>query len=187
MPKSILHAMRQPVTPMAASMQIPDLVDIEVRETVDALGVKCVDCSYAIHTASTTHFSYNFYILGRRSGSPQSLFALLNQKFLKRIPWKLHVYNMSNLSSALSHHTDEMAMRPGSGRSPSSYSGPLEQPQSHIFLYLDGNTPLDAGPKIVTQDSMKTGVVLEVLHAGSWENAAQMLFTYLILCTESSR
>jgi hypothetical protein len=46
---------------------------------------------------------------------------------------------------------------------------------------------LDAGPKIATQDSTKTGSVLEVLHAGGWENAAQMLFTYFILCTETPR
>ncbi|KAH0287140.1 hypothetical protein KCU62_g6245, partial [Aureobasidium sp. EXF-3399] len=45
---------------------------------------------------------------------------------------------------------------------------------------------LDDGPRIVTQDSTKTGVVLEVLHAGGWDNAAQMLFTYLVLCVESS-
>jgi hypothetical protein len=186
-PKSIMHAMRQPVTPMATLMQIPDLFDIEVRETVDGLGIKCVDYISALHAASKTHFSYNFYILGQGSVSPQSLFALLNKKFLKRIPWKLHVYNMPDLSTALSHHSDEMARRPGSGKFPVSYTGLPEQPQSHIFLYVDENTPLDAGPKIVTQDSMKTGVVLEVLHAGSWENAAQMLFTYLILCTESSR
>jgi hypothetical protein len=187
-PKSIMHAMRHPVTPMAAStMQIPGLVDIEVRETIDGVGVECVDYSFALHAAATTHFSYNLYIIDQRSESPQALFALLNQKFLKRIPWKLHFYNMPDLSAALSHHNDEMAMRSLSGRLPVSYTGLPEQPQSHIFLYLDGNTPLDAGPKIVTQDSTRKGVVLDVSHAGSWENAAQMLFTYLILCTESPR
>jgi hypothetical protein len=186
-PKSILHAIRHPVTPIAASIQIPGLFDIEIRETVDGVGVKCVDCSSAIHAASEKHFSYNFYIIGRKTELPQALFALLNQKHLKRIPWKLHFYNMPDLSAALSHYTDEMVRRPDSGRSPVSYTGLPDQPQSHVFLYLDENTPLDAGPKIVTQNSMKTGVVLEVLHAGSWENAAQMLFTYLILCTESSR
>jgi hypothetical protein len=186
-PKSVMHAMRQPVTPTAASMQIPDMVDIDVRETVDGLGVECFDCSDAVHATSNNHFSYNFYIIGQRSESPQAFFALLNQKFLERIPWKLHFYNMPDLSAALAHHKAEMVMRSGSGRCPNSYVGLPQQPQSDIFLYLDEQTPLDAGPKIVTQDSTKTGVVLDVSHAGSWDNAAQMLFTYLILCDETLR
>jgi hypothetical protein len=187
MPKSILHWMRQPTPSSENSMHVPDLVDIEVREYIDGLRTRCVDCSHTAHVSSTTHFSYNLYIIGydRRKEPPQALFALLNQKILKRIPWKLHIYKVWDLSMAISHHTAEMARRPFSGRLPVGYAGFPEQPQSHIFLYIDERTPLDAGPKVVTQDATSTGMVLDVLHAGSWQNAAQMLFTYLILCDET--
>ena len=46
---------------------------------------------------------------------------------------------------------------------------------------------LSDGPNIVTLYSTKTGAVLEVLYAGGWENAAQMLFTHLTLCAETPR
>lgn len=186
-PKSIMHSMRRPTPPVHASMPSLDLTGIEVHEAVDSSGTKCVDCSDSKHTASKAHFSYNFYVVDQRSEPPQSYFALLNHKLLKRVPWKLHVYNVPDLPSALAHHQEEMACRPLSSRCPTSYTGPREQPQSHIFLYLDCNVALDDGPKIVTQDSTKTGLMLEVLHAGGWENAAQMLFTYLILCAETPR
>jgi hypothetical protein len=184
-PKSILHAMRPPVPPETTTMQIPNLADLKLHESVDSLGVKCVDCCHTIHAASASYFSYSFYVVGQRCGPPQAPFALLNRKYLKQIPWKLHIYKMPNLPSALAHYEAEMATRPLSGRYPTSYTGLSEQPQSSIFLYLDENTPLHAGPKIVTQGSTKTGVVLDISHAGSWENAAQMLFTYLILCAET--
>jgi hypothetical protein len=187
MPKSIMHSMRLPATTMASSRPIPDQIDIQVCETVDSLGVKCVDCSHTVYAASNTHFSCSLYVIGQRTEPSQTLFALLDQNLLKRIPWKFHVYQMPSLASALVHHKDEMATRPLSDRSPISYTRLPEQPQSHIFLYLDEHTPLHAGPKFVTQDLTKTGPELEVLHSGSWDNAAQMLSTYLILCDESSR
>lgn len=187
MPKSIMHSLRQPVSPVQKSSQSLGLAEIEVREGFDSLGVKCVDCSRVKHAASNVFFSYSFYVIGQGSEPPQTFFALLNHKLLNHIPWMLHIYNMPDLTAALTHHKNEMASRPLSGRYPTSYIGRHEQPQSHIFLCLDGNTALDDGPKIVTQDSMKTGLVLAVLHAGGWENAAQMLFTYLILCTETPR
>lgn len=187
MPKSIMHSLRRPASPVQISMQDLDLTGVEVREDIDSFGVKHIDCSHVSHAASNTFVSYSLYVIGQRSEPLQSLFALLNSKLLQRVPWKLHIYTMPDLPSALAHHNDEMAGRPPFNRSPTSYAGPREQPQSHIFLYLDGNTALDDGPKIVTQDSTKTGLVLEVLHAGGWENAAQMLFTYLILCAETPR
>jgi hypothetical protein len=187
MPKSIIHFMRQSASPDHASMPNLDLVDIEAHEAVDSVRMKCVDCSHVEYATLDNHFSYSLFIIGQRSEPPQLFFALLNRKLLQHVPWKLHIYYVSSLLSALSHHQDGMAGRPLSGRCPTTYAGPPEQPQSHIFLFLDGYTALDAGPKIATQDSTKTGSVLEVLHAGGWENAAQMLFTYFILCTETPR
>lgn len=187
MPKSIMHSLRPPASPTPTDMQIPELADIETQTAVDYLGFSCIDSSHVQHVASDTHLSYSLYVIGQRPEPPQSFFALLNHKLLRRIPWKLHTYNVKDLSSALAHHESEMASRPLSGRCPITYTGPREQPQSYMFLYLDEHTALDEGPKIVTQDSTKTGLVLEVLHAGGWENAAQMLFTYIILCTEAKR
>ena len=186
-PKSIMHSMPRPTIPVHASMPSLDLTGIEVHEAVDGLGVKCTDCSEIKHAASKTHFSYSFYVLGHRSESSETFFALLNHKLLKRVPWKLHIYNVPDLPSTLAHYKDEMASRPLSGRSPTSYTGPREQPQSRIFLFLDDKTGLIDGPNIVTQDSTKTGLMLEILHAGGWDNATQMLFTYMALCTETSR
>jgi hypothetical protein len=188
MPKSITHSMRQITPPAHTNVQIPDLVDIKYHKYMDDMGAKCVQCSHALHATSTTHFSFNLYIFGygQRAEPPQALFALLNQKSMKRIPWKLQIYHVWDLPAALSQNNDEMARRPLSGRLPTSYTGLPEQTQSHIFFYLDEHKPLDAGPKIVTQGSTTTDVLLQVLHPGGWQNAAQMLFTYLLLCTETS-
>jgi len=185
-PKSIMHAMRRPTLPVHESMQSLDLAGVEVHEAVDSLGVKCFDCSDSKHAAST-HFSYSLYVVGQRSEPSETSYALLNHKLFECVPWKLHIYNVPNLPSALARHKDEMASRPLSGRCPTTYTGSREQPQSHIFLCLDGDKALDDGPKIVTQDSTKTGLMLEVLHAGGWDNAAQMLFTYIVLCAETPR
>jgi hypothetical protein len=187
MPKSIVQCMRRPASPIHTSMQTLDLTDIEIHEVDDVLGTKCFDCSHVQYTALNTHFSYNLCIIGQRSEPPQSLFALLNRKLLQRVPWKLHIYYVPSLSSALAHHQDEMARRPSSDRYPTTYAGPPEQSQSHIFLCLGDHTALDAGPRIITQDSTKTGSLLEALHTSGWENAAQLLFTYFMLCAETPR
>lgn len=186
-PKSIMHSLRQPASPVQNSIPDPDMAEIDVREGVDSMGLECVDCSHVKHAAENIHFSYSLYVIGQRSESPQFFFALLNYKLLKRIPWILHIYNVPDLPAALAHHKDEMASRPSFVRCPTSYTGPREQPHSHIFLYLDDKMNPKDGPKIVTQDSSKTGLVLEVLHAGGWENAAQMLFTYFIMCIGTTR
>lgn len=187
MPKSIMHSMRRPVLPIHTSMPDPDLVSVQLQNGVDGSEENYIDCSHVKHATLDTHFSYSLYIVGQRTEPPQLFFALLNRKLLQRVQWKLHIYYVSSVSSALAHHQDEMARRPLSGRCPTTYIGPPEQPQSHIFLYFDEHTALDAGPNIVTQDSTKTCSVLEVLHAGGWKNAAQILFTYSMLCVETPR
>lgn len=97
----------------------------------------------------------------------------------------LHVYHVPDLASAFSHHDDEMTNRPMSGRLPTSYVGPPDQTQSHVCLYVDEDMAWEAGPRVVTRDVAMTRTVLEVMHAGSWEYAAQMLYTYLVVCAET--
>ncbi|CAD0113991.1 unnamed protein product, partial [Aureobasidium uvarum] len=160
---------------------------VEVDEDIDSIGRECVICNHVRRPIDKTHFSFNLYVIGQRPESPQLLFNLLNERLLEYIPMKLHVYIVPDLSTAFSHHDDEMATRPSSGRLPTSYAGLPEQPQSHIFLYIDEYMVQHKGPKVVTRDPAMEGPMLEVMHAGSWGSAADMLLTYFTLCTETPR
>lgn len=175
-------------------LPVYDLASITTTEGVDAVGLTCTNCNRSCQTLSPAFFSYNLYVVGDTSQSPQVLFALLDQGLLKRVPWCLHVYHVCSLYKALEHFDIEIAERSSHGRRPLSYVGAAateqphaHQPQSHIFVYLDANAPLQAGPRVVTSNSTSTdsGIKLDVLHTGGWDNAAQMLFTYLLLCIET--
>ncbi|KAH0366077.1 hypothetical protein KCU65_g5548, partial [Aureobasidium melanogenum] len=186
-PKSIAHAMKpSPSTTCTTASRI-DAEDVEVHEEIDHTGKMCVSCSHAAHAFCNIKFSYTLYVIGQRSGSPQIYFAFLNRKLLRSVPWTLHVYFVPDLASALSHNDDEMASRPSSRRLPTSYAGPPDRPQSHVCLYVDEHMASEAGPKIITKDVAMTSSGLEVLHAGGWDDAAQMLFTWLVVCAETPR
>ena len=161
--------------------------DIMAHEAIDGTGKKCIDCSHTTHVAYSTKFSHTLYVIGHREEQPQTLFASLSRKLLRNVPWMLHVYVVPDLAAALAHNDNEMANRSASGRLPTSYAGLPEQPQSHIFLYFDEHMAWEAGPKIVTRAATMTDSVLEVMHAGGWDNATQMLFTYLAVCAETPR
>ncbi|KAG9949326.1 hypothetical protein KCU85_g4346, partial [Aureobasidium melanogenum] len=189
MPKSIAHSTKPSAlrSDICAPMQMVELDNVEAREVIDSVGRTCVDCSHVAHAPCETKFSYTLYVIGKRAESPQAYFASLNCKLLGSIPWTLHVYFVPDLASALSHNDDEMASRPTSGRLPINYAGPPDRPQSHVCLYVDEHMAWEAGPKIVTRDVSTTGAELEVMHAGGWDDAAQMLFTWLVVCAETPR
>ncbi|CAD0090808.1 unnamed protein product [Aureobasidium vineae] len=189
-PKSVAHFEKPPVPPMPTDIERTISVMtayVEVDEVIDSIGRKCVDCNHVRRPTDKTHFSFNLYVIGQRPESPQLFFTLLNQRILEYIPLKLHVYVVPNLSTALSHHEDEMATRPLSGRLPINYAGLPEQPQSHVFLYIDEHMMRHKGPKVVTRDPAMEGPMLEVMHAGSWGSTAEMLLTYFTLCTETPK
>ncbi|KAG9906139.1 hypothetical protein KCV05_g15045, partial [Aureobasidium melanogenum] len=187
MPRSIAHSMRRPPSTACTPALRVESDDIEAHEVVDRMGKKCVDCSNITHASCNTKFSYTLYVIGQRAESPQAFFAALNRKLLRSVPWMLHVYFVPDLPLALSHNDDEMANRPVSGRLPTSYAGPPDRPQSHVCLYIDEHMAWEAGPKIITRDVAMTGPELEVMHAGCWDDAAQMLFTWLVVCAETPR
>ncbi|TIA11544.1 hypothetical protein D6C80_07383 [Aureobasidium pullulans] len=187
-PKSILHAIRRSIPSEPEVLPSLDLPDINIHESVDSVGTRCFDCQHISHTSSPVHFSYNLYVLGNKTYSPDTLFALLNCKLLAPLPWMLHVYEVGNLPEALSHCDTEMATRDVSRRLPRSYARPPEQPLPHVFLYIDEHTSLETGPRIVTMtdnNSTSQGIALEVTFPGGWEDAAQMLFTCMVLCGET--
>ncbi|CAC9887969.1 unnamed protein product [Aureobasidium pullulans] len=186
-PKSILHAIRRSIPSEPEVLPSLDLPNINIHESVDSVGTRCFDCQHISHTSSPVHFSYNLYVLGNKTYSPDTLFALLNCKLLAPLPWMLHVYEVGNLPEALSHCDTEMATRDVSRRLPRSYARPPEQPLPHVFLYIDEHTSLETGPRIVTMtdnNSTSQGIALEVTFPGGWEDAAQMLFTYVETSTE---
>lgn len=189
-PKSILHVIRRFIPSEPEVLPSLDLPNIKIHESVDSVGTRCFDCQHISHTSSPVHFSYNLYVLGKKTYSPDTLFALLNCKFLVPLPWMLHVYEVENLPEALSHCSTEMATRDFSRRLPRSYASPPEQPLPHVFLYIDEHTSLETGPRIVSMtdnNSISPGTALEVTFPGNWEDAAQMLFTYIVLCAEAPR
>lgn len=186
-PKSIVHAMElSPLTTCTTASRI-DTEDVEVHEVIDHTGEKCVSCSHTAHASCNMKFSYTLYVIGQRAESPRAYFASLNRKLLRSVPWTLHVYSVPDLASALSHNGNEMTSRPASGRLPTSYAGPPDRPQSNVCLYVDEYMAWETGPKVVTRDVATTGAELEVMHAGGWDDAAQMLFTWLVVCAETPR
>ncbi|KAG9670105.1 hypothetical protein KCU99_g6889, partial [Aureobasidium melanogenum] len=187
MPKSIAHSMKRPPSTACTPALRVESDNIEAHEVVDHMGKKCFDCSSITHASCNPNFSYTLYVIGPRAESPQAFFAALNRKLLRSVPWMLHVYFVPDLSSALSHNDDDMASRPTCGRLPTSYAGPPDRPQSHVCLYFDEHMAWEAGPKIVTRDVAMAGSVLEIMHAGGWDDAAQMLFTWLVVCAETPR
>ncbi|THY72536.1 hypothetical protein D6C86_05853 [Aureobasidium pullulans] len=187
-PKSILHVIRRSIPSEPEVLLSLDLPNINIHESVDSVGTRCFDCQHISHTSSPVHFSYNLYVLGKKTYSPDTLFALLNCKFLAPLPWMLHVYEVGNLPEALSHYSTEMATRDVSRRLPRSYARPPEQPLPHVFLYIDEHTSQETGPRIVTMtdnNSTSPGTALKVTFPGGWEDAAQMIFTYIVLCAET--
>ncbi|KAG9605924.1 hypothetical protein KCU77_g726, partial [Aureobasidium melanogenum] len=186
-PKSIAHAMNSSPSTTGTPASRTQSDDVEAHEVIDQTGKKCVDCSHITHVSSNTKFSYTLYVIGQRAESPQTFFTFLNRKLLRSVPWMLHVYFVPDLPSALSHNDDEMANRSVSGRLPTSYAGPPDRPQSHVCLYVDEHMAWEAGPKIITRDVATTGAVLEIMHAGGWDDAAQMLFTWFVVCAETPR
>lgn len=186
-PKSIAHTMKSP--PSATCTLVSTIMsnDVEAHEVIDRTGKKCVSCSHITHDSCNTKLSYTLYVIGQRAESPQTFFTHLNRKLLRSVPWMLHVYFVPDLASALSQNGDEMASRPVSGRLPTSYAGPPDRLQSHVCLYIDEHMAWEAGPNIITRDVATAGAELEVMHAGGWDNAAQMLFTWLVVCAETPK
>ncbi|KAK5999714.1 hypothetical protein QM012_005120 [Aureobasidium pullulans] len=189
MPKSLAYSMKRVSPSSSSSIQAPvqniELDSVKTHEVIDSVESTCVDCSHVSHATSNTKFSFTLYVIGQAMESPQRWFPLLNVKLMRNVPWELHVYVVPDLAAALAHDDLEIATRPSSGRLPSSYAGPPEQLQSRIFLFIDENMQLESGPKIVTRDATTTDSELEVLYAGGWENAAQMIFTYIVTCAET--
>lgn len=186
-PKSIAHATKSSPSTTRTPASTIESDNVEAHEVIDRAGVKCVNCSHITHASCHTKFTYTLYVIGRRVESPQTFFTRLNRKLLRSVPWMLHVYFVPDLASALSHNDDEMASRPVSGRLPTSYAGPPDRLQSHVCLYVDEHMAWEAGPNIITRDVATTGAELEVMHAGGWDDAAQMLFTWLIVCDETPK
>lgn len=183
-PKSILQADKPTNHPKHGNIPFADVANILVEETVDNQGVDCTTATYHRQPVPDKSFSFSLYITGEDSLIlPTTLFSLLNRGMLAHVAWCLHVYALPSINDAITHFIQEMAGREADRRRPMSYAGGLKQPKSHIFICLNRSV----SPRMITSNSVipNFGPEFEIFDTGNWVNAAQILFTYHLLCSET--
>ncbi|KAI5194102.1 hypothetical protein AUEXF2481DRAFT_33263 [Aureobasidium subglaciale EXF-2481] len=148
-------------------------------------------------------FVFCLFVLGRDISSSErlSVFARLNSGLMAGVSWSLHLYSNATMSSASSIFARDMASRnssAGTTKHPSSYAGTPQQNYKHVYMYLAAtdspsfvlSVPISDHVTSLPSDVSSTAgesdsIDLITFNPGSWDLAADMLHTYLVVCSEA--
>ncbi|KAI5277150.1 hypothetical protein E4T47_00009 [Aureobasidium subglaciale] len=145
-------------------------------------------------------FVFCLFVLGRDISSSErlSVFARLNSGLMAGVSWSLHLYTNATMSSASSIFARDMASRnssAGTTKHPSSYAGTPLQNYRHVYMYLAAmdspsfvlSAPISDHATSLPSDGAgeSDGIDLITFNPGSWDLAADMLHTYLVVCSEA--
>jgi len=153
-------------------------------------------------------FTFCLFLLGHDIFSKDRLaiFARLNTGLLAGVSWSLHLYSGATMSPSFSTFSQEMKARRDSDTPrdmPSSYAGFPLQTYQDVYMCLDSSKPQSAGPSFVVSapvpdpaslpqsDGTKfsdkcDSIDITTFHVGSWDLVADMLHTYLAVCSQDS-